>query len=185
MPVSLITTHDADGQNRIVSQFIGKTLKSFASINFQRYQELETAGHAMIAARYLRNATGATLEKIGETVGEPRPVNGDASTSDTAYLALILARIIANTTYGTTPDVQNILQMLGAEGLSVRDVYPAAIEVAYTGDPLIDGDAIRTMLEQATAPIEIGLTSYTASPFGFGGNNTNLGFGQGELSSAY
>ena len=185
MPVEKITTHDEDGQARILSQFQGTTLEQMASIGFQRIQDLENAAHPLIADTYLANSVGETLDKWGEFVGEPRPVSGDAATDDTAYLGLIYARIIANTSYGTTPDVQNILQMLQAEGLSVRDVYPAAIEVAYTGDPLIDGDSIRTMLERATAPIEIGLTSYTSRPFGFAGRRNNYGFGQGELASAY
>lgn len=185
MPVEKITTHDEDGQARILSQFEGTNFKEMASIGFQRIQGLEDAAYPLIADTYLANAEGATLDKWGETVGEPRPVSGEAATDDSAYLALIYARIIANTSYGTTPDVQNILQMLQAEGLVVRDVYPAAIEVAYTGDPLIGGDAIRTMLERATAPIEIGLTSYTSRPFGFAGRRNNYGFGQGELASAY
>ncbi len=145
-------------------------------------QDLETVFYNLIEQRQLATATGWALGQIGESVGEVRGFN----VSDSVYRGLIYARIAINTSAGTPRDLYNIIRLMGGQDVSVKDVYPAAVQVSYTGDLSVSGAQLRTALEMASAPIEIGIVDYSkAEPFSFAGDPLGRGFGVGKLATAY
>lgn len=145
-------------------------------------QDLEDAAYSLIMGRAIQYATGATLERIGDELNLPRPITGLAATDDGAYRALLFGQIVVHTSHGEPESVLQLLRLLGATAVVLREVYPAAIDLDYTGDLLTtDPDTIR-LLEQATAPVRLMVSQRPAgSPFGFDGDPEALGFGQGEF----
>ena len=185
MPITPITNAAELAANRIPQHlYESAEFRGFIEALAGRWQKLETAAHAVRAARYLANATGQTLTYIGNMVGMPRPAGPE---DDDLYRALIYAQIAINRSNGSWPDLLNILGLLNASGIRAIDLYPATIQIEYTGETYLDGDRLRTVLTQASAPISINLTYYesAADAFALAGPGPGLGLGYGELSTAF
>jgi hypothetical protein len=159
-------------------------VKGFVAAIASRIQRLEDNAQAVLVGRYLANATHQTLTYIGNMVGMPRPAGPE---DDGLYRALICTQIAINTSNGSWPDILRILGLLNASGIRAIDLYPATIQIEYTGATYLDGDRIRTVLTQATAPIAINLTWYesAADAFALAGPGPGLGLGYGKLSTAF
>src|SRR5687768_2287297 len=111
--IEKITDHETEALDRNLTQFKKKpNFEALITIACTQVQEIEDIGYDMIEKRFLVNATGVTLNKYGEMVNEPRPFSGEASTDDDKYRTLIFSRIAANTSFGTRPDIYNILGIL-------------------------------------------------------------------------
>jgi hypothetical protein len=145
-------------------------------------QALETALYDMILGRSVGWATGATLDKVGGMVGRPRPAYGLAATDDRAYRALIYAQIIANTSHGTPETVYSLMRLLGATAISLAEPGDYVLMMQFSGDMLLDGADIRSVVERATPPVELIATEYVSGPFGFADDPDTLGFGDGQLA---
>jgi len=183
--VTYETAHVTKAINRIPQHlYESDEFRGFVTAIARRIQRLEDNAQAVLIGRYLANATHQTLTYIGNMVGMPRPAGPE---DDDLYRALIYAQIAINTSNGSWPDILRILGLLNALGIRTVDLHPATIQIEYTGATYLDGDRIRTVLTQATAPIAINLTWYesAADAFALAGPGPGLGLGYGKLSTAY
>jgi hypothetical protein len=181
--IQKITTHVANAIEKLLAQYKGKpNYETLITIIGEEVQELENVFYSLIFDRFLATATDEVLNQIGKMVNEPRPVSGLAATDDDIYRALIYARIAINTSYGTIPDVINLLRILGADKVILRNAFPAGFRVEMTGDMILTLTQIITALESATAPVEIVASIYTSHPFGFDDDPEAYGFDDGELA---
>ena len=189
--ISLITNHADEAAERLIDWFSGGSFEDLTKLLAGRYQDLEDVAFPIISNKYLANASGVTLDNIGALVGISRILGQ----SDDDYRVLIYAKIAANTSNGTIPDIYNIMSILGATNIRVFDVYPASIELQYTASNIIsECDCIRRILEGvdnsdggSTAPILIGISvdnSENGVPFGFAGTVGAGGYGVGSISGA-
>lgn len=173
----------AEGQARLLFQFRKRgNFKEFLRPLLRQIQDLETAFYNLIAGRQLPTATGWALDQLGQSVGEYRA----KFAPDSSYRGLIYARIAVNTSSGTATDVWSITRLVGGQNVRVRDVYPAAAIVSFSGEILITGEQLRQALELATAPIGLDIVqSPETDYFSLAGDPDGLGFGLGALSAAY
>lgn len=181
--LSYISTHADDGANRILTSLRGDNFEGFLRVFLQRYQGVEDTAYSLIQGRYLSDATGFTLEQIGLKVGQPRPKIGAAATNDNAYRILIYAKIAENISYGTLPDLYNILGSLQLERVKIFPVYPASLTINFISNSLtLTCGCIRAIIARATPPVTaIDITQHSAHPFGFEGDNSAFGFDDGEI----
>lgn len=150
-------------------------------------QELENEAYNFISILDIKNQSGETLNRIGKLVGEERPITGLASTDDTYYKLLIYARIAANSSRSRRSDIIAIITALGGSGIYMQDIYPATIQINYTGidNTFLNPTDVLEILESATAPISINISSYeSVDYFGFAGDTLAGGFGIGKIGSS-
>jgi len=183
-----ITTHVADAIDRLPDQFrriIAPTnnITDLITKLTEKVQELENIIFDMAGHLSLADATGETLERYGELVGQSRPISGLAATDDNVYRGLIYGQIVENTSNGTIEQAIAILLSMLCSDIIITEIPHAAAEIQYTGTPLFTVSEIREILIRATAPIELDVSFYTATPFGFAGDPTAFGFGIGEIGS--
>lgn len=177
--VSYISTHVTDGGNRMLGQFWDTQAQTIDAVQFQRYQDIEDIAFPMIAAKYLANATGYTLNQIGALVGRPRP---NSTISDTAYKFLVYGQIAANVSYGTKQDIYDILGALNTSSRKVYNLFPRSIQADFILSELLDDlSVVVDIIEDATHPIEINVTAFTEEYFGFDDDTGALGFDSGEI----
>jgi hypothetical protein len=183
--LSYITTHETDGAARMLASLRGGTAEEFFRVFLRRHQGLEDVLWSLIESRQLANATGATLEMIGEKVGQPRPAFGPASTADGPYRVLIYGKIAENVSYGTIPDIYNILRSLELVNVKVYQNYPASITINYVSNSLTLACAcVGSIIARATHPITaIDITEHFVDGFGFEGNILAGGFDFGPLGA--
>ena len=94
-------------------------------------QEVETAMWALITETSLDTATGIWLDRIGAIVGEARE-----GAADTDFRAFIRARIVANKSSGLLEELIDVIVAASggvSPGLTIRELYPAAIELTVGG----------------------------------------------------
>jgi len=186
--ISEITTISEDGQNLLLSQFRSTTgnLPAFLGVFLSQVQILETVITPGIEYLYLANATGWALDQIGDRVGWPRPAYGASATSDSAYRIEIYAQIAENESYGTVPDLYNILRSLQLLSVRIGPIYPATLDVQYRNDSAtLTGANIRTILERSSHPIAFDITEHSLIPFVFDGDGDGYGFDAGELGEGF
>lgn len=149
-------------------------------------QALETATVGSMTDLYLDSATDWALNQDGKRVGKTRPTYGAAATSDSVFRVQIYGQIAANISYGTIPDIYNLLKSLQLTNVRLYPVYPATLTVNFidNSDAVI-GSEVRGILEAATHPIDFDITQHTATPFGFEGDLTAYGFDIGEIGAGY
>lgn len=184
MAITLRTGVVDEGKSRLLFQFRKSDgdFPTFFEPMLNQCQILENVFYALIAGRQLATATGWALDMIGADVGQTRTLNQ----SDDEYRGLIYARIAINTSSGRNYDLYNITRLCGATTAQIVDVYPAAVQVNYTGTIAITGAQLRTALESASPPIEIGIVeSPETGYFSLAGDPNGLGLGLGALSTAY
>lgn len=183
MSYQKITTCEEDAISNLIPLFKQSTVKDLVSITGDRYQDLANTLHDIYNARFLDRATGISLDYLGAQVGQPRPLYGPATT-DNKYRALIKARIAANRSNGTLPEIYNILGFLGAKNIIAEDVPNAAMRINIQGDFLLSLQEILTTLIGATAPISLEINSYSDHFFGFLEDSESFGFDDGELGDS-
>jgi len=147
------------------------------------FQDLEDAIFDLLENRTLANATDNMLERIGESVEEPRPISGAASTDDDIYKALVYSKIAQNNSYGTQGDILNILCQLFAQNVIITEFYPARLDITYDAtNTFLSASEIKEIIRAVTLEVTLDLTATSSTPFGFEGEPTTFGFGVGELS---
>lgn len=179
--IELNTGISDEGVSLLLHQFSSHgNAHEFVRAFLSEVQDIENATVPLIAASYLENAQDWTLDQIGKLVGVERGIK----TND-EYRVFIYAQIAANTSYGTLNDVYNILGALGLGDVKAKNVYPASITVNYIPNNLtLTCACIRMILESATLPIAMDITSHGGTGFGFMGDTSAYGFGVGELGTA-
>lgn len=185
MNLTKITDHATAASGRLLQQFqTGGQLQQLVEVIGGRYQSIEDAAYAMIAARYLTDADGATLEHIGDKVGASRPTYGPASTSDDAYRVLIYGKIAELVSYGTIPDLYNLLRALELTNVRIFQIYPASLTINFINNSLtLSCGCIRSILEAATPPVALDISMHGPEPFGFEGDSEAYGFDAGDLGA--
>ena len=183
--VTLITDHADRAADRLTGHIKGGTFELLVRKIAERYQTLENELFGLIAGRQLANAAGFTLDQIGKLNGVERPVYGAAATDDNAYRVLIYGQIAGNISYGTAPDLYNILGALQFTEVRLLPVYPASYTVSYKVNPTVaeylTPSVVRGILVKASHPIDFDITAHNGEPFGFEGNLTTFGFDVGKL----
>jgi hypothetical protein len=162
------------------------SVSSLFDIFGEKLQEIETVAFQVLAARTLKVATKKSLEDLGNLVGQPKPLTGSASTNDDSYRALIYAKIASNTSQSTRTDIISILKILGENLPKLRDLYPATLKVQYAKSKIASDfltvAEVKNILQNASAPINLEVSRYTDTPFGFADDINASGFDVGELS---
>ena len=103
-----ITDHVQQALDRLAQQFKGKpSVESMLSSLAGNVQEVETALWQLLTERSVDVAIGVHLDAIGEIVGQPRNALGDED-----YRRFISARIAANRSRGTIPDVLRVANLV-------------------------------------------------------------------------
>lgn len=179
MTYTKILDHETESINNLIFEFKKTTIQDLIKINGENFQELENAISDIYDSQFIDRATGISLDLIGNETGQLRPVTGDIT--DNTYRYLIKAKIAANRSNGTLPEIYNILGLLGAIGIKAQDIPHATLKLNLKGNlllPLID--ILKTLIG-ATAPISLEINKYTDTPFGFDGDTDSYGFGIGEL----
>lgn len=177
-----ITDHQSEAESRLLFQFRkNSNVKDLITISGERTQGIEDVLFDIYSKRFLENAEGFLLDWIGTMSGLPRPVTGEAATDDDKYRILIYAWIAAKTSHSTRPDIVNILQILKADFIYIRDLYPAGVIISYSGITLLTVEELKNIIIKATAPISLDITRSSVTPFGFKGNPRARGFGVGQL----
>lgn len=108
MTTEKITDHVQQGLDRLPEQLKGKTnFEDFLSIFLEPWQKLEDAWWDLFTLRRLDTAFGIGLDVLGYIVGQSR--NG---LEDETYRRYIRARIAANRSNGTIPELINIAELI-------------------------------------------------------------------------
>lgn len=180
--ISLITDHEAQARAAMTHTFRAKgNFIDFVGAIGARIQFYEDCAFSLIQGRYLSKATGVTLSYLGAGVGMPRPSYGAAATDDDLYRVLIYAKISANISQGTLPDLLNILGALGATNRKIFQIYPASITVNFAASQAVaDCACVRDILTSAKQPVALDIAMHSgAGYFGFEGdlNASPLGVG--------
>lgn len=176
--------HVQEALNRLISPFIGKpNIEKFITVFANECQRFEDIAFDLIKKRFLANAYGSTLDLIGQSIGQNRPLLSVIPMTDDTYRSLIYAKIAENTSNGTREELINILRLLGANDIYIQRIYPASITVNIRGNVLLPTQEVKKTLERSSLPIELDLVQYYLEPFGFSGDNSALGFSVGVLGS--
>jgi hypothetical protein len=176
-----ITTHEQDAIDNFIFIFRKKGNVKDLFLG-DRWQDIENCISDIYDSRFIDRATGVSLDQIGLEVGEPRPLFGPAATDDVIYRILIKARIAANASNSLLSDVVGIMQILGAENIYVRYLFPAGFYIAYSGADILTKSEIRDILISATEPVSIDIVKISSTrPFGFLGNPLAYGLDDGLL----
>ncbi len=110
MSITQNTTVTADGLDRLLEQYKGKPrMTALVSAWLDECQAVEDALWSIYYQRELQNDVAADdlLDKIGKIVGQLR-----GSLDDATYRAYIRARIRANRSGGTLPDIYKVFSLL-------------------------------------------------------------------------
>lgn len=176
-----ITTHVADGQARLMTQYVDKPLFTGALAAFTaQFQALEDAFIGVQATNDPNNATGIQLDRFGAIVGLPRP----SGMSDSTYLILALAQVGINTSQGTPEAVIASFSILtGSARVDLNELYPAAITLMGSGQVTALSVADLTVVIQSILSAGVSLDSIgyfdPTNPFVFEGG---VGGGMGDAS---
>lgn len=180
MTITPITTHETDALARLLQQYKGSTnLRAILSAFVGQVQELEDVLNDLPDTRSIDTATGASLDKIGGTVGMPRPLGTD----DDVYRVLILGRIGLNISQGETERVIGMYSLFTqSDAVQMQEYQPASISLMSDG-AIVPGveDMLGEFLEAVTAAgvavLYFGLHDPT-NPFVFAGG---IGGGFGDV----
>lgn len=167
-----------------MSNAVKPNLRAILTAHCTGFQQIEDALYRLISARSVFTATGATLDLTGAMVGQLRSATGPDATDDNAYRALILGRIIVNTSDGEPEPLLSLMRYLGATAIKLKETGNASLSIQYTGDLLVTGPELIALLEQATVPVRLQVSEYTGPPFGFAGTPGAAGFGVGHIAGA-
>lgn len=173
-----IPNHAALMQARLTSQFQGLPgLAAIVAAHGSQYQAVEDAALSIYSGWTLPNCVGDALTRVGRTVGILRPVG----MLDAAYLPLVQAQIIVNTSNGSPETLLSIMRILGATQATYSQPATMTVNIAFTGTALASDADITGALLAATGPIDLNVQMYsTTTPFRF--DIGPYGFDNGQLA---
>jgi len=167
-PYEEITNHVSVADGRLTSQYDNaENLKALIQVDAERVQDLEGVAYSLLTERWLSDAVGQQLDKLGAMVGEPRIARDDSDYRDSIFL-----RIQLNRAGGEPEQVLTYLRVLfDTDDVRIDELYPANIEIFVNAD-VIEKQAF---LVQRAVGAGIGVFILNGSgevPFGF----SELGF---------
>lgn len=139
--------HVGQGLGLLLNQFKNKPrLAAWATAYLRQCQLLEDAIYDVMIKRLIDNATGIRLDVIGKIVGEPR-----SDRDDPTYKIFIFARIRVNRSRGALIDVLEVIAMITATPLLLREYQPACIAIEMLAIPDRDPVLIYIILRDTKA----------------------------------
>ena len=148
--IQLNPNHRAQGIARLIAQYVGKPrIETLIGIFLDQIQEAENALFELATERFVENAIGVQLDGIGDIVGQERQGLGDDD-----YRPLIRARIKANNSEGTAPDIIGVanaaLNDPGTGEIRFDPKFPASFELTITNELGFDEDILNDLIQDAT-----------------------------------
>ena len=137
--MTLITDHVTQALARMVPSMSGlPNWELLVTALVNRYQGIENVFDDLLVMRRLANAEGVQLEQLGKIVGEDRK-----SRTDDEYRRAIGARVAANNSDGTIPDIIKVCRGVldETQSIVIRQYYPKAVTVRISTDELSIADA--------------------------------------------
>jgi len=120
--------HVERGLSRLLEQFKGlPVIEALVRIYSESVQELEDTFRDLYLQRFLDNAEGAQLVKIGKRVGEEQK-----GRTDEVFRLWIRARIRSNLSFGRALDIQEVLLLLSDAAFTYTEYPPASFVVEYS-----------------------------------------------------
>ena len=179
MTLTQITTHEADARARLLEQFKNQyNIESILNAFSEQIQALENPAFDMLSSMRLQNATGATLNRWGNTLGVPR-----AGRDDITYRAALFFRTLESIATGSPNEILDIVSTLfEAESTQIFEYFPAAISINIVNaqnlpDPTYSANLVQSICPAAVALlyIAVGETSPYFAFFGYPASGA-LGF---------
>lgn len=155
-------SHVTEGVNLLTSRYKGlPVITGLVTAAMQRFQQIEAAFWAMIAAVQLANHPMANgpwdvLDKLGYIVGAPR--NG---LDDVDFLALIKLQAKVNRSRGTPEDVLSLGTLMAAPGSAIYLEMPVAAFYLACLNVALDYPQFYALIRQARAAGVYGLLIYS------------------------
>jgi hypothetical protein len=163
-PYSRIENHIEQATDRLTSQYKDTLgLVRYIEVIATRVQVLEDAIYTLLTDRWLENAEGVQLDRMGQIIGELR-----SGRNDETYLSALQTRITLNISGGEPERVIDYLvRVFGAEDVRYKEVYPAKIQV-FVGSAISFGEAqnLRRIVPAAVGTIYVEETG-GFTPFSF------------------
>lgn len=146
-----IITHFQDGKARLIEQYRDKPrIEDIVGIFMGQVQAVESSLWQLFVERSIDTGIGAQLDVLGDIVGAERQDLNDAN-----FTALIRARIKANNSEGTAPDIFAIVAAaLGNPAPGFADLtpfFPAAYQITVVAPPLFDEGILSRLIQDGTA----------------------------------
>lgn len=143
--------HAEAAVKRLVLQFQKPRFRALVRRLVNPMQALEHAAVQLLIYRNVENAFGALLDQFGKLVGQPR-----RGQDDDTYRLYIRARIKANRSRGTGPDILAIARLVVNNPLAhfklVNHGFAAfTLQVTGINTPLATAEALLTFLRRAVA----------------------------------
>lgn len=150
-PLALNLEHKAQGLARLIAQYVGKPrVEQILCIYLDQVQLVESMLWALITERTIETAVGTQLDGIGDIVGQERQ-----GLSDDDYRPLLRARVRANNSEGTAPDVISVanaaLDDPGLGEIFLEFTGPASFELRITNEFVFDEKILNKLVQAATA----------------------------------
>jgi len=131
-PLGCIYDVAGEGEDRLLEQFEDSVLlKALLATYLAQVQELEDHLCLMLRTRDKNAATDQWLTDIGELVGESRDGLADA-----LYRTFVCARIIANNSHGTPPELLTCIREaveVGTHFVAFNELQPMTLQMIVSG----------------------------------------------------
>lgn len=152
MTIEHVTNHKEQMLARLMYAFRNRpNITALLTVIASRYQGVEDALFQLVSERGIETGEGVQLDVIGKIVGQPR---GD-SADDDAYRLRLKARMRANQSSGTGPDILDVFATLlaGYSDLHLEQYFPASLVLSIENTAITEATAIlyASFLEAAKA----------------------------------
>lgn len=142
-----VTDHVSRGVARLIERYRLPMTSALLASWLHEVQVLEDALWQLATERSVLTAYGATLDLLGEIVGQPRE-----GRDDDTYRVWIAARMLVQRSSGTTTDILAIARKLLPDNTIVlREHYPAAFTLEVGGTTSLVGLQIAQLIRPAVA----------------------------------
>ena len=163
-PYEQTSDHVERALARLTSQYDNaERLQALLTVDSERIQDLEAAVYTLLTERWLPDAEGRQLNRLGAVVGEPRLGRSDAD-----YRDAILLRISLNRGGGQPELILTYARVLfGTDDVRLDELYPAKLEIFVNAEVTEDqAELIRRVVGAGIGSIFI-VGGDGETPFGF------------------
>ena len=178
--IQLNPNHRAQGIARLIAQYVGKPrTETLIGIFLDQIQEAENALFELATERFANSAVGIQLDGIGDIVGQERQGLGDND-----YRSLIRARIKANNSEGTAPDIIGVasaaLNNPDPDEIHFDPKFPASFELTIANQLGFDEHILNGLIQDATLGGVRAFLMITLSPAA-----NRFAFSAGQLDNVF
>lgn len=177
------TSHIQDAKERLKFQFKDKdNINKLLEIHVDKVQELENVFWDLLKKRFLDDAEGEQLDKLGTILGSDR--NG---LEDQDYRFRLKFKVGQNTSEGTTENIIDLFKILTQSAQVLVDEYFPASVVVSNGQPIPDDvkNLVETLLQKV---VGAGIKFYYIATFpedeafAYLGKPNEGAFGYGDIT---